>query len=110
MNVNATDKASGKANKITITNNKGRLSKEDIERYVQEAEQFKAQDEAIRKKVDAKNAFENYLYSVRNTLKDEKFKDKFKPEERSNIEKILDELTKWFESNGEASAEDMTAK
>ena len=72
MNVNATDKASGKANKITITNNKGRLSKEDIERYVQEAEQFKAQDEAIRKKVDAKNAFENYLYSVRNTLKDEK--------------------------------------
>ena len=63
----------------------------------------------MRKKVDAKNAFENYLYSVRNTLKDEKFKDKFKPDEKSKIESTLDTLTKWFETNGEASAEDITA-
>jgi len=77
MNVNAVDKASGKSNKITITNNKGRLSKDDIEKLVKEAENFKSQDEATRKKIDAKNGLENYTYSVRNTLKDEKLKDKF---------------------------------
>ena len=52
-------------------------------------------------------AFENYLYSVRNTLKDEKFKDKFKPDEKSKIESTLDTLTKWFETNGEASVKMM---
>jgi heat shock protein 1/8 len=76
MNVNAADKATGKSSKITITNNKGRLSKEDIEKFVREAEQFKAEDEIVKKKVDAKNALENYIYSIKNTLRDDKWKDK----------------------------------
>merc|ERR1711985_10036 len=60
LNVNAEDKSTGKSQKITITNDKGRLSKEDIERMVKEAEQFKEEDEAQRKKVDARNELERY--------------------------------------------------
>ena len=67
LNVSAEDKSTGHRNKITITNDKGRLTKEDIERMVQEAEKFKAEDEAVKKKVDAKNNLENYAYNMRNT-------------------------------------------
>ena len=62
LNVSACDKATGTAEKITITNDKGRLSKEDIERMVADADKYKAQDEAIRKKVEAKNSLENYCF------------------------------------------------
>lgn len=105
MNVNATDKSSGKTQKITITNNKGRLSKEDIEKLVKEAEQFKAEDEIVRKKIDAKNALENYTYSIRNSLKDDKLKDKFKEEEKTSVESKVDECVKFIESNPDADAE-----
>lgn len=71
LNVTATDKGGGKTNKITITNDKGRLSKEDIERMVSEAEKYKAEDEAQQKKVEAKNSLENYAYSMRNTISDQ---------------------------------------
>lgn len=64
--------AAGQKNKITITNDKGRLSKEEIERMVQEAEKYKAEDEDARKRIDAKNALENYAFNMRNTIKDEK--------------------------------------
>jgi len=82
MNVHAKDNASGKSNKITISNNKGRLSKEDIEKFVQEAEKFKAEDEAVKNKVEAKNGLENYLYSVKNTLNDENGKTRSKKTKR----------------------------
>merc|ERR1739836_15631 len=72
LNVSASDKSTGKQNKITITNDKGRLSKEDIERMVSEAEKYKAEDEEHKKKVEAKNALENYAYNMRNTVNDEK--------------------------------------
>ena len=65
LNVSARDKATGKANQITITNDKGRLSKEDIERMVSEAEQNKSEDEALRAKVNAKNGLEQYCYGIR---------------------------------------------
>jgi heat shock protein 1/8 len=91
MNVNACDKASGKSNKIVITNNKGRLSKDDIEKLVKEAEEFKGEDEAMRKKIDAKNGLENYTYSVRNTLKDEKLADKFEAEDKAKVEAAVAE-------------------
>ncbi len=62
----------GKQNKITITNDKGRLSKDEIERMVSDAEKYQAEDEEVRRKVEAKNALENYVYSLRNTLRDDK--------------------------------------
>lgn len=110
MNVNAADKATGKSSKITITNNKGRLSKEDIEKFVREAEQFKAEDEIVKKKVDAKNALENYIYSIKNTLRDDKWKDKITEDEKKNVQTKLDTITQWFEANPEASCEEMEAK
>merc|ERR1711934_305724 len=76
LNVSAEDKSTGQKNKITITNDKGRLSKEDIERMVQEAEKYKAEDEEHKKKIDAKNGLENYAYNMRNTIKDDKVADK----------------------------------
>lgn len=85
MNIHAEDKASKKVNKITITNDKGRLSKDDIEKLVKEAEKFKAEDELVKNKIDAKNSLEQTTYSIRNTLSDEKFKDKFQADEKTRL-------------------------
>merc|ERR1711982_46478 len=71
LNVTAEDKTTGKKNNITITNDKGRLSKDDVERMVNEAEKYKAEDEAHKGKVEAKNALEGYVFNLRNTLTDE---------------------------------------
>ncbi|KAI6672065.1 hypothetical protein NL676_006950 [Syzygium grande] len=91
LKVSAEDKTVGVKNQITITNDKGRLSMEDIERMVQEAEKYKAQDEEVKKKVDAKNALENYAYNMRNTVKDDKFARKLDPADKQKIEKAIDE-------------------
>ena len=66
------DKTTGKKNKITITNDKGRLSKDEIERMVQEAEKYKGEDEEHKKRIEAKNSLENYAFNMRNTIRDEK--------------------------------------
>jgi len=86
LNVSAVDKGTGKTNKITITNDKGRLSKEDIERMVNEAEKFKGEDEKIKKRIEAKNGLENYCFTMKNTLNDEKLKEKFTEEDKTTIE------------------------
>lgn len=62
----------GNKNKITITNDKGRLSKDEIERMVQEAEKYKSEDEAHKERIEAKNSLENYAFNMRNTIRDEK--------------------------------------
>lgn len=72
LNVSAQDKSTGKQNKITITNDKGRLSKDEIERMVQEAEKYKGEDEAQRERVSAKNALESYCFNMKQTVEDEK--------------------------------------
>lgn len=77
MNVQATDKGTSKNAKITITNNKGRLSKDEIDRLIKDAEKYKDQDDAIRKKIEVKNGLESYLVNIKHTLGDEKLKDKF---------------------------------
>jgi len=97
LNVSAVDKSTGKSSKITITNDKGRLSKDEIERLVKDAEKYKAEDEAVRKRVESKNGLENYCYSIRNTLKDEKLKEKFSSEEKTKVEKAVDDAIKWVE-------------
>merc|ERR1712013_257817 len=110
LNVNAMDKATNKSEKITITNEKGRLSKEEIEKMVQDAEKFKAEDVQVRKKIEAKNGLENYCFQMKNTLNDEKLKDKFSDEDKKTIEDISGEGLQWLEGNQEASAEEMEAK
>ena len=82
LNVSATDQGTTKTQNITITNEKGRLSKDEIEKMVNEAEKYKEADNKIKKNVDAKNSFENYCFQIKNTLNDEKLKDKFSEEDK----------------------------
>merc|ERR1712217_576179 len=105
LNVSAADKTTGKSNKITITNEKGRLSKEDIEKMVKEAEQFREQDEAERRVVEGRNELERYAYSVRSSLDREDLKDKFDVEDMTKLTDAVAETTKWLEENQSADAE-----
>merc|ERR1719327_2328929 len=110
LNVQAQDKASGKAEKITITNDKGRLTKEEIEKMVNDAEKYKAEDELIKKKVEAKNGFENYCFQMKNTLSDEKLKDVFTEDEKKTIEETSKEGLQWLEGNQDADADAIEGK
>jgi len=110
MNVSAVDKGTGKSNKITITNDKGRLSKEDIEKMVQDAEKYKDEDAKIKKRVEAKNALENYCYTMKNTLNEEKLKEKFTEADKTTIQTESDEALKWLEANAQGEAEAIEAK
>jgi len=110
LNVSAADKTTGKSKKITITNEKGRLSKDDIERMVKEAEKFREEDEAQRKVVESRNELERYAYSVRQSLERDDLKDKFSEEEKAKLQEAVDATFKWFEENPSASAEDTEAK
>lgn len=105
LNVNATEKSSGKAEKITITNDKGRLSKEDVERMIAEAEQHRAEDEQFKQKIDAKNSLESYLYSVKSTLTDEKSKLKFSDDDKTDINVKVGEVQTWLDSVSMSSIE-----
>ena len=110
LNVNACDKATGKAEKITITNDKGRLTKEDIEKMVNDAEKFKAEDEAMKNKVDAKNSLENYCFQIKNTLNEEKLKEIFTDDEKKTIEDLSNEGQQWLAANPEADADAFEGK
>merc|ERR1711970_1459380 len=91
LNVSACDKSTGKSQKITITNDKGRLSKEEIERMVSDAEKYKQDDEAAREKVSAKNELESYAYNAKQSIEDEKIKDKVSEDDRKKINDACDE-------------------
>ena len=110
LNVSAEDKTTGKKNKITITNDKGRLSKEDIERMVQEAEKYKEEDEAHLKKVEAKNSLENYAYSMRNTINEDGVKDKIDAADKESIEKAVNEAISWLDGNQMAEQDEFEDK
>lgn len=110
LNVSAEDKTAGVKNQITITNDKGRLSKEEIEKMVQDAEKYKAEDEQVKKKVEAKNSLENYAYNMRNTIKDEKLAQKLTQEDKQKIEKAIDETIEWIEGNQLAEVDEFEYK
>merc|ERR1711966_245621 len=110
MNVSASGKSTGKSNKITITNDKGRLSQDEIERMVKEAERFKEEDERQRQKIDAKNALENYAYSLKNTLSDDKVKDKIDASDKESLEGAIDKAIQWLENNPNAEKEEFESK
>lgn len=99
LNVSAEDKSAGIKNKITITNDKGRLSKDEIERMVQEAEKYKSEDEELKKKVEARNGLENYAYSMRNTIREGGVAEKLSAEDKEAIEKAVDAAIEWLEAN-----------
>ncbi|KAF3528189.1 hypothetical protein DY000_02043594 [Brassica cretica] len=110
LNVSAEDKTTGQKNKITITNDKGRLSKDEIERMVQEAEKYKTEDEDHKKKVEAKNALENYAYNMRNTIRDEKIGEKLAADDKKKIEDSIEAAIEWLEGNQLAECDEFEDK
>jgi len=100
LNVSAMDKASGKNEKITITNDKGRLSKEEIDKLVSDAEKFKDEDDKIRNRIEKKNGLENYCFQMKNQLDDEKMKDKFTDDDKKVITESTKEVLQWLETAG----------
>eukprot|EP00696_Hemimastix_kukwesjijk_P009680 gnl/Hemi2/22226_TR7396_c0_g1_i1.p1 gnl/Hemi2/22226_TR7396_c0_g1~~gnl/Hemi2/22226_TR7396_c0_g1_i1.p1 ORF type:complete len:680 (+),score=368.73 gnl/Hemi2/22226_TR7396_c0_g1_i1:97-2040(+) len=102
LNVSAEDKGTGTKNRITITNDKGRLSKEDIERMVNQAEQYAEEDKKARDQVEAKNSLENYAYNMRNTIKDDKMKDKIQGADKETLESAINDTISWIEQNPSA--------
>jgi L1 cell adhesion molecule like protein len=110
LNVSAAEKSTGKEQKITIKNDKGRMSADEIERLVQEAERYKAQDEANRARIEAKNSLENYAYQIRNTMNDEKMAGKISESDKSKIDAAINETTSWLDNNQQAEKEEFEAK
>ena len=110
LNVSATDKSTGKENKITITNDKGRLSKEDIEKMVNEAEKYKAEDEKQRERISAKNGLESYCFNMKSTMDEEKVKSAISDSDKKKIEDKCDECIKWLDANQMAEKEEYEEK
>lgn len=110
LNVSAIEKSTGKENKITITNDKGRLSKEDIERMVNEAERYRNEDEQQRDRISAKNALESYCFNMKSTMEDEKVKDKVDASDKQKILNKCNEVISWMDSNQLAEKEEFLDK
>ncbi|RWS16684.1 heat shock 70 kDa protein 1A/1B-like isoform X1 [Dinothrombium tinctorium] len=110
LNVTAADKSTGKQNKITITNDKGRLSKAEIEKMVNEAEKYKAEDDRQRERIAAKNTLESYCFSLKQTVEDPNLKDKIKESDRQKISSEVQRTLSWMESNTLAEKEEFEHK
>merc|ERR1711911_393586 len=111
LQVSAEDKGTGNKEKITITNDQNRLTPEDIERMIQDAEKFADEDKKLKERVEARNELESYVYSLKNQLSDkEKLGGKLSDEEKEKIEEIVNEKIAWLENNQDASAEDLKAQ
>jgi len=110
LNVSALDKSSGKQEKITITNDKGRLSKDEIERMVNEAEEYKAEDDKQKERISAKNGLESYCFNMKSTMEDENIKGKISDEERSTIKEKCEDAIRWLDGNQTAEKEEYVDK
>ncbi|KAI8778054.1 heat shock 70 kDa protein cognate 4 [Biomphalaria glabrata] len=110
LNVSAADKSTGKENKITITNDKGRLSKEEIERMVNDAEKYKNEDEKQKTRISAKNALESYAFHMKSTVEDEKLKDKISADDKKIIIDKCNEIIHWLDANQLADEEEFQHK
>jgi len=110
LNVTAEDKKTKKQNKITITNDQGRLSQEEIERMVRDAEQNKAEDDKAKKVMEAKNGLETYVYSLKHSLGDDSLKGKISHGDQETLESKIKEVTSWVEDNPSAELEEYEGK
>merc|ERR1712075_35189 len=108
LQVSAEDKGTGKAEKITITAEKGRLSEEEIERMVREAEEFAEEDKKVKERIDARNGLESYLYNLKNTLDDDEkgVADKLSADDKEEIENTINEALDWLDENPEADKDE----
>ncbi|XP_029913876.1 heat shock 70 kDa protein 1-like [Myripristis murdjan] len=106
LNVSAVDQSTGKENKITITNDKGRLSKEEIERMVQDADKYKAEDDLLRERITGKNSLESYAFNMKSSVQDESLKGKISEEEKKTVVEKCEQTIAWLESNQLADKEE----
>ena len=110
LNVSDVEKSTGKDNNITITNDKGRLSQEDIERMVSEAEKFKAEDDANRNHIESKNGLDNYCYSLKSLISSDDVKDKIPAEDKYALEKATEDAISWLDANKKSEKEEYEEK
>merc|ERR1712095_79892 len=110
LNVSAVDKSSGKSEEITITNDKGRLSSEDIEKMVADAEKFKAEDDVQKERISAKNGLESYCFNMKSTVEDDKFKDKISESDLKTISEKCQETISWLDQNQTAEIDEYKHK
>lgn len=110
LNVSALEKSSGKENKITITNDTGRLSKEEIDQMVEDADRYKEEDERHRQTTEARNGLENYVYNLKNTVSDEKIADKITEDDKTTLTGKCDEVISWLDANPNEEAAAYTDK
>merc|ERR1712003_613137 len=110
LNVSAQDKSTGKSNRITITNEKGRLSQEEIDRMVNEAEKYKAEDDANKNRIEAKNALENYCFSLKSSISGEEMQNKMSESDKSLLESKIDDTIKWLDENQNAEIDEYQEK
>jgi L1 cell adhesion molecule like protein len=104
----AKDKSTGKSNQITITNDKGRLSKADIERMVNEAEKYKEENDKQRQRIGARNQLESYVFSVKQTT--EENGDKLQSEDKETISRVCSETLTWLDNNALAETDEYEFK
>ncbi|CAO2597802.1 Endoplasmic reticulum chaperone BiP [Lemmus lemmus] len=111
LRVTAEDKGTGNKNKITITNDQNRLTPEEIERMVNDAEKFAEEDKKLKERIDTRNELESYAYSLKNQIGDkEKLGGKLSSEDKETMEKAVEEKIEWLESHQDADIEDFKAK
>jgi len=110
LNVAAEDKTTGKKNQITITNDKSRLTKDEIERMVNDAKKYEEDDKKQRERIDAKNGLENYAYSIKNTMNDEKVASKIDAGDKQKVLDAVNEAVQWLEHNQEAEKDEYESR
>jgi len=110
LNVSAVDKSSGKKENITITNDKGRLSADEIEKMLADAEKYKAEDDQQKERISAKNGLEAYCFNMKSTVEDDKFKDKINEADRKNIIDKCNDAISWLEQNQMAEIDEYKDK
>ena len=106
LNVSAQDKSTGKQNKITITNDKGRLSKDEIERMVNDAEKYKAEDDHHRERIEARNALEGYAFQLKQTVEEEAVKAKLSADDITKVQQKVGDTLRWLDSNALAEKDE----
>merc|ERR1712167_251147 len=111
LTVSANDKGTGKKETITITNDKGRLTKEEIDQMIKDSEKYAEEDKAIKAKIDSKNQFENYVYQMKNSIEDkDKLAEKLSDEDKSKIKDALTDAQDWLNANADAEKDDFEDK
>jgi L1 cell adhesion molecule like protein len=110
LNVSAVDKSTGRENKITITNDKGRLSKDEIDRMVSDAEKYKKEDDIQRERISSKNSLESYCFNMKTSINDDKIASKLSADDKAKITETIETTLKWMEANQLAEKEEFEHK